>query len=485
MPYESISEFLAALQDHGELARISVPVDSALELAAITDRITKVSSDGGPALLFDSVKNSTIPVVTNLLGSRNRLSLALGIASLDDLPPALEQRLPADSAGGWLDSLGVAQRWVGLKKWSPKSVKTAACQQVVRMGKDVNLWDLPVPRSWPGETYPVITAGQIVAANLQTGQIHVFRSLLAVVSPQELGWYQSSVAESAVLRAAIDSQQNLPVAISLGADPILPLASSIPTPDPRSLAGLLRGTSLDVVRCRTCELEVPAASEFVFEGYVDFEHSRCAAPASIARDNGRYVERELVSIHVTAITHRANPVFPAIIASAPPGEESWISVAAERLMLPVLQTSIPEIVDIHRPVCAAGRNLLFVSIRKTVDFQARRVLHALWGTEFLGQTKMIVIVDADQDVRSEQQIWFTVGTNCCPERDFLFCDGLARDDDYTLLSPGLASRVGIDATRKTANESSASWPMPLAVSEEMALRVKERWEEYGMGEGRR
>ena len=168
--------------------------------------------------------------------------------------------------------------------------------------------------------------------------------------------------------------------------------------------------------------------------------------------------------------------------ATPPSEESWISLASERIVLPVLKRRLPEIADIHQPFSAAGRNLLFVSIRKTSDHQARRVLHALWGMEFLGQTKIIVLVDADQDLQQEDQVWFTVGTNACPSRDFVFSDGLARDDDYTPLSTSLATRVGIDATRKRVGELSRTWPQTMVMSEEIVARLRDRWTEYGLGE---
>jgi len=483
MPYASLGEFIAELQDNGELIRIAAQVDSALELAAITDRVGRTSPNGGPALLFENVKNSTIPVVTNLLGSRRRLCRSLGVADLDDVSANLDRRLQSEQPSGWLDSLRLVPGWGGLGKWTPKSVKTAACQQVVRLGRDVNLWDLPVPRSWPDEPHPVITSGQMVTRHPVTGNSHLSQSPLVVINPQELAWYDGKHDQTSIVQLAVESKQNLPVAISLGGDPALCLSSTLSaTVDSRLFAGFLRGASLELVRCRTNELDVPAGAEIIIEGYIDAENSKTNSLVSIARGNGRYVSRELPLIHVTAITHRANPVFPAMITTAPLSEEAWISLATERMLLPVLKRLLPEIADIHRPFCAAGRNLLFVSIHKCADFQARRVLHALWGMESLGQTKIIIIVDADQDIHQEEQVWFTVGTNACPTRDFVFSDGLARDDDYTPAAMSLASRVGIDATRKRMIESSHVWPQSLTMSDEIVARVRERWAEYGLEE---
>ena len=480
MPYATLAEFLTELQDDGELVRIPVPVDSALELAAITDRVAKSSPFGGPALLFENVKNSTIPVVTNLLGSQRRLCRSLGVADLNELAADLDRRLQSESGGGWLDAFKLVPGWGGLSKWTPKLVKTAACQQVVRLGRDVNLWDLPTPRCWPDEPYPVITTGQIVTSHPETGMPFLCQSPLVVTGQRELAWYDENHEQRTIVNKAIELKQNLPVAISLGGDPALSLAIAMPgITDARMFAGLLRNASPELVRCRTNDLDVPAGAEIIIEGYVDAANSRSTEAHTVARGNGRYVRRELPLIQVTAITHRANPVFPAMITASPPSEESWIAHASERMMLPLLKRLLPEIVDIHRPFCAAGRNLLFVSIRKAIDHQARRILNSIWGMEPLGQTKLIVIVDADIDVQREDQVWLTVGNNACPSRDFIFSDGLARDDDYTPLSPTLGSRVGIDATRKKVGESSQPWPQSLAMSNDIVARISERWFEYG------
>ena len=482
MTFASMAEFLAVLQDNGELVRITASVDSALEMATITDRVAKSSHEGGPALLFENVKNSKFPVVTNLLGSRRRLCLCLGVSDLNDVAAELDQRWATEQPGGWLDALKLVPGWGGLSKWSPKLVKSATCQQVVRLGRDVNLWDLPVPRCWPGESDPVITSGQIVTCHPTTGKSVIFNAPLVVTAQRELAIYDGDYDQRDLINTAIESKRNLPVAISLGSDPVITLAASLPgMNDPRLFAGLLRGASLEQVRCRSNELEVPAAAEIVIEGYLDAANPQSSKVLSVARGNGRYVRRELPIIQITAITHRANPVFPAlVVSSTPPGEDSWIALACERMTLPLLKRLLPEIVDIHQPFSGAGRNLLFVSIRKTIEHQARRILHALWGMEYFGRTKTIVIVDADVDVQREDGVWFTVGNNACPSRDFLFSDGRARDDDYTSLSSTLSSRVGIDATRKNERESSVAWPDTLKMSDEIVAQVAERWSEYGL-----
>lgn len=481
MSNDSLAEFLTILQDQGELIRVSAAVDPALELAAITDRVAKNSPHGGPALLFENVKNATIPIVTNLLGSDRRLCLALGVENLDRFAEDLDRRTEPQQSGGWLNALKLTPDWGGLGKWSPRLVKSAICQQVVRLGRDVNLWDLPVPRAWPEESDPVITAGTLVACPPGSPALHYSRSPLVVTGQTELGWYDGDPADQELVEQVIASRQNLPVAISLGANPVMTVATDLRRiVEPRLFTGFVQGAGLEIVRCRSNELEVPANSEFVIEGYIDAANPVSERPLTIARDNGRYLSRPFPLIQVTAITQRANPVFPATVTSGPPCEESWVGLAGERLTLPLLRRIVPEIVDVHRPFHGAGRNLIFVGIRKTRDFQARKVIHALWGFETCGSAKTIIVVDDSIDVKNADQVWLTVGNQACPGRDYLFSDGLARDDDYTSTGSMRASRVGIDATRKSARESGHVWPQTLEMTEEVVARIDQQWSQYGL-----
>jgi 4-hydroxy-3-polyprenylbenzoate decarboxylase len=284
-------------------------------------------------------------------------------------------------------------------------------------------------------------------------------------------------------QAALRAQKQFPIAIALGGNPVQALVTSTfpVAADSLLLSGFLRGSSLDLVRARSIELDVPAASEIVLEGYVDYSSPLVDAP-SIACDTGHYLPAEsLPVIQVTAVTHRANPVLPAIIPGAPPSEESWITLATERLSLGVLKTIIPELVDIHRPFCGAGRNLLFVSIRKQHPGQALQVLNALWGSRLLGLHRMIIVVDADIDVQSEPDVWFAVGSNSDGERDFLTSRGPISMDDTTSLQRGVGPKLGIDATRKLSEEiEGRTAPRRMKMSEELIARIGDRWAELGL-----
>ena len=483
MPHEFLSDFVSRLQDAGELVRISATVETGLEVAAITDRVCR-SPNGGPALLFEKPKNSAIPVITNLLGSRRRLCLALGIDSLDELTERMGRQLKSES-GGWLEALKLASSTAGLSKFAPRTIKTAVCQQVVKLGRDVSLWDLPIPRHWPDEANPVITAAQVVTQDPQTGVRSVERFPVQVVGQNQVvpHWNRYHAA-ARNWQSAVRLQRQFAIGIALGGDPVQTLmtAGGIVAPsDSLLLGGLLRGAAVDLVKARTIELEIPAASEFVIEGYIDYAEQPVETP-SIAGTAGHYLRAEtLPVIQVTAITHRANPLFPSIVPAVPPSEESWIGLAVERLFLAVLKANIPEIVDLHQPFAGAGQNLLFVSIRKEHPLQARQVLNSLWGARLAGLNKLIVVVDADVNVQSEAEVWFAVGSYANPERDMISLDGPTYMDDMSTDVRGVGRKLGIDATRKFPEETRhLSSPRPLAMPAELRSQLNGRWHEFGI-----
>lgn len=482
MPHEFLSDFLSKLQDAGELVRIAAPVDPGLEVAAITEQVCK-SAEGGPALLFEKPKNSSMPIATNLLGSERRLCLALGVDSLDQLSVRMERLLQPES-GGWLEALKLAPSLSGLSKFAPRVIRTAVCQQVVRLGRDVNLWDLPIPRCWPEEANPVITAGQILTQD-PAGIRSLARFPVQVLNQQQLAphWNRHHLAFQQ-WQAAVREKRQFPIAIALGGDPVNALisAANITSPaDSFLFGGFLHGAGLDLVKARSIELEVLAASEIVIEGYIDYAEPPIDVPA-IAGGMGHYRPADPAPvIHVTAVTHRANAVLPTIVPGLPPCEESWIARASERLSLAVVKSTIPQIVDIHQPFSGAGRNLLFVSIRKDHPYEARQVLNALWGSRLLGLNKIVVLVDADVSVHDEDQVWFAVGANANLDRDVISNDGPTHLDDHTTPTPGVGTKLGIDATRKVSEETgSQNVPRRLTMPPELLARLNDRWGELGL-----
>ena len=484
MAHEFLTDFLAKLQDAGELVRVAAPVDAALELSAIVERASQ-AADGGPALFFENVKNSPIPVVSNLLGSRRRLCLALDVDSLDQISATMNRLLSGETSSGWLEALRLTASATPSNRFAPRVIKTAVCQQVVKLGRDVNLWELPIPRCWPDEANPTLTAAQTLTRHPVTNVEHWGSYPLQVIGPREVvpHWHRQHEGYRH-WQAAVRERKQLPVAMSLGGDPLLGLMASAPLSssiDRGLFGGLLRGASLDLVRGRSVELDVPAGAEIILEGYIDHAATPQMAP-SIATGSGHYsLPEELPVIQVTAVTHRANPVLPVVIASRPPSESAWMSLALDRLFLPLLKRLIPEVVDWHRPFSGASRHLLFVSIRKDSPQQARRVLNALWGATEFGSSKLIVIVDADVNLQCEDEVWFAVGAHVHPGRDVIFNQGPTQMDDHAAPVRGIGHALGIDATSKLPDEGHPrAWPHPLQHSDALQALVAERWSELGL-----
>ena len=491
MAYDNLSDFIAELQDDGELARIAVEVDPMLEIAAITDRVCK-SPGGGPALMFENVKGSYLPVVSNLLGSERRMCKALKANSFDEVAERMVNLIKPDLPDGWIDSLKLVPQFAQLTRLPPKTVTSGVCQQVVKMGLDVNLTELPIPQSWPADGGPTITRGQIYTRNSAVGesnagkQVHCVETVALQVRDRDalfVHWNEHHHGYNN-FRAYQQRQTQMPIAIALGGDPLLDFAAAAPLPtntDGCLFAGFLRGNNVDMVRCRNIDLEVPAHAEIIIEGYIDTAAALESA-APIGTSTGYYGPTEqLATIRVTAITHRANPVFPVLVCGRPPTEEFWLNRATERIFLPLVKLFIPELVDLHMPRAGGFRNLLFASIRKTYPQQARKVMHAIWSLQRLMVAKMVVIVDEDVDVQNEESVWHHVGANTHPGRDTFVSDGPADMLDHAAPVRGMGRKLGIDATRKLPAEGHPrEWPDALEISPEIANLINGRWAEYGI-----
>lgn len=485
MPCDNLADFLAELEDDRELVRIAAEVDPVLEIAEITDRVSKAAA-GGRALFFEKVKGKSIPVVTNVLGSESRVCRALRAGSFDEAAARVADLVKPNLPEGWLGSLKIVPQLAQLIRLPPKVAKTGVCQQVVKVGRDVDLRELPVPLAWPREASPTITAGQVYTRSLSTGlrsaglypiELRGHNSLAVHWDPHQDGWRNFNEHRQA--------GRQMPVAVVLGGDPVLSYAAFAPFPagiDPLLVAGFLRGDSIELIKCRSIDLEVPASAEFVIEGAIDTA-APLAAAGPIALPTGFYsLPEESATIEVTAVTHRSNPVFPAMIPGHPPAEEFWLGKATERMMLPLVRLFVPELVDLHFPKAGAFRNLVFVSLRKEYPQQARKLMNALWSLGGLMVTKIIVAVDAEVYVRNEDAVWFQVGANVHPGRDVLFCEGPTHFSDHAAPVRGMGHKIGIDATRKLPEEGHPRpWPDPLEATRQIRELVDRRWAEYGLG----
>jgi len=483
MNYDNLSDFISELEDDEELVRIPVEVDPVLEISAITDRLCKNSSDG-PAVFFENVKGHSIPVVTNLLGSRQRLCKALRVDSFDDLAARIVGLIQPDLPQSWTETLKLVPQMTQLTRLPPKSVRSGVCQQVVKMGRDVDLAELPIPQIWPDDAGPTMTAGQVFTKHPETGvrnvglyplEVRGRNTLVVHWNERQGGWRNFQAYQQA--------GRPMPLAVSLGGDPAFVYMAHAPLPvntDECLLGGFLRGKNIELVGCRSVDLEVPAFAEIVLEGTID-----PAAPLSesgpIGEGTGFYsVRSEQPVMDVTAITHRSNPICPVMIPGKPPVESDWLHQATVRLLLPFVRLFIPDVVDLHMPRCGAYRNLLFVSLRKRHPQQARQVMNALWGLDSLTTCKMIVVVDENVNVQDEQAVWFHVGANSHPGRDVLFCEGPTGSSDHAAPIRGLGHKMGIDATAKLPREGHPRpWPAPLQMTSETIDLIDRRWQEYG------
>lgn len=436
-------------------------------------------------MLFGAVAGHEMPLLTNLLGSETRICRALGVASLDEMAGRIAALANPTQPEGWFEKLKTAPHVAALSELPPRRVKTAACQQVVRLGGDVDLGALPIVQSAPDEAGRTITAAALFAADPDTHGQSAGRYDLQLQAPDRLVGCWADHDEPARLLAEYRRRgEKMPLAAVLGGDPAVLLAACSAVSehvDRCALAGLLREKPLDVVSCRSVDLEVPADAEIVIEGYVD-PAEPAAEAGPLCASSGYYRSRRPAPVmHVTAITHRANPVYPAVIPGRPPHESYQIERALSRVFLPLVKLAIPELIDYELPMFGAGRHWASVSIRKTYAGQARRVVHAAWGLRQLVLAKWLVVVDEDVDVHDHRQVLAAIANHVHPDRDVFTQQGPPDPTDLTTPQGALGQKLAIDATAKLPGEHQGVPPRLAAMSRQIAHLVSERWEQYGLG----
>ncbi|HKD37435.1 MAG TPA: UbiD family decarboxylase, partial [Pirellulales bacterium] len=423
MAYRALIDFLEELESAGELARVGVEVDPELEFAEVTDRVAEA---GGPAILFQNVKGVRGAVVTNLLGTERRICRALGVQALSEMAERVRESLAGGQSGGWLDRMMLGRNSTA-NRWQPRPVKTGACQQVVRFGGDIDLASLPALRSWLDEPGRFFHSAMLMAVDPNDGERHVDRCDLQVLDRNRIAVLAAPRQPVArLLPNYRDRGERLPLAIALGGDPAYRLiaGSSLATAlDPLSLGGLLRGQPIELVKCRTNELSVPADADIVLEGHID-PAAEWVEAGPVAAASGFYsVAQSAPVMHIAAITEKTSLICPATISGHSAGETTALAHAAERTFLPLVQAVVPELVDYALPSWGAPERFALLAIRKSYPHQARRVAAALWGWEPLMTAKVIVIVDADVDVHDPRQVWSRVGAHAHPGRDVFFHSG--------------------------------------------------------------
>ncbi|MBC7342023.1 MAG: menaquinone biosynthesis decarboxylase [Clostridia bacterium] len=480
MAFNNLRDFIGALEQRGQLQRIPVEVDPILEIAAISDKVVKA---GGPALFFEQVKGSPYPVVTNLFGTPERTALALGISDLKELEARVREVLTLPSPQGWWGKLKELPRLLELSKLFPVEVKKAPCQEVVETDRP-SLEELPVLKCWPQDGGRFITLPLVITKDPETGRQNLGMYRMQVFDSRTAGmhWHPHKDGAENYRRAGTAGNQSLPVAVALGADPATIYAATAPLPlgvDELLLAGFLRRQPVPVVKARTVDLLVPAEAEFILEGYVNLEERRPEGP--FGDHTGFYTPTEMYPVfHLTAITHRAKPLYPATVVGRPPMEDYFLGKVTERLFLPFIQLVLPEVVDFSFPLEGTFHNCAVVSIRKSYPGHARKVMHALWGLGQMMYTKTIIVVDAHVDVQDMSQVWWRVFNNVDPRRDLVITDGPLDALDHSSPQPLYGAKLGIDATSKGPSEGHhRPWPSEIEVDPATKDLIAKRWKEYG------
>jgi len=543
LAYNDLREWIAALERAGELKRIKTEVDPVLEIAEITDRVSKnhlagegvrTTQPGGPAMLFEKPKGSEIPVLINQFGSERRMRMALGVDSLDEVADRIRQFMDVKSPQGFLDKVKMLPMLAEMGKFFPKTVSTGPCKENIRR-ENFDLNHLPILKCWPKDAGRFITLPCVITRDPKTGKRNVGMYRMQVFDGQTTGmhWQRQKIGaehyREMLRRAAaqgLDAQgQNshppaknagrvgqpqvhfpyqdhsaveimartsggslipdgdlpkgkMDVAVAIGTDPAITFSAIVPAPpdvEEYLIAGFLRQKPVELVKCETVDLEVPASSEIVLEGHVNLDELRTEGP--FGDHTGFYSLEDLYPVfHLTCVTHRNNPIYATTLVGKPPQEDAYMGKAVERIFLPLMKLTIPELVDINLPIEGVFHNLMIVSIRKSYPGQARKVMNAIWS---LGQamfTKCIIVVDEDLNVQDIGEVTLKALNNIDPERDIQFTLGPVDSLDHASRLPNYGSKMGVDATRKWSSEGFARpWPNEILMDDKTKSLVDAKW----------
>jgi 4-hydroxy-3-polyprenylbenzoate decarboxylase len=480
MPYNSLQEFVQVLDGAGELKRISHPVKAEFEITEIADRVMK---SGGPALLFENVSGKQIPVLINAFGSRKRMALALGVTDIEDIAGEIAKLIQTKPPKSFKDKLQLLGELIKLAGIPPKIVQKGSCQEVIHREPDLRI--LPVLTCWPGDAGPFITLPMVFSKDPVKGTRNVGLYRMQVFDSRTTGmhWHLHKVGARHFQRQR-EKPGTLELAACLGGDPAMIYAATAPLPDQIDeilFTGFLRKNGVELLKGITVDIEVPANSDIVIEGYVD--------PAEPLRREGPFGDHtgfysladDYPVFHVTCITHRKNPIYPTTIVGRPPMEDAYLGKATERLFLPLLRVTLPEIVDMNLPVHGVFHNLAIVSIKKEYPAHARKVMHALWGLGQMMFTKILIVVDHDVNVHDLSEVTWIVGNHIDPKRDAVFVEGPVDVLDHAAPALGSGSKIGIDATRKWRSEGfEREWPGAIVMDDKTKRYIDSIWEKLGI-----
>ncbi|MBX5474826.1 MAG: menaquinone biosynthesis decarboxylase [Thermoleophilia bacterium] len=477
MAAKDLRDWIALLEREGELARVAAEVDPDLEITEIVDRTVKA---GGPALLFENPKGSRHPLLINQFGSERRMCLAFGVERLDDVARKLADVLEMQPPSGLVEKVRGLQKLKSIADALPETIRRGPCQEIVLRGDEVDLRLLPIQRCWPGDPAPFITLPAVITRDPRTGGRNVGMYRMQVIDERTTFMHWQIHKDGRADWLASDGR--IEVAVALGLDPVTAYSASAPLPkhvDELMLAGFLRGEPVQLVKGVSVDLEVPAHAEIVLEGYV--ERDELGEEGPFGDHTGFYTPPEPFPIfHVTAMTMRRNAIYPSIVVGKPPQEDAWLGKATERIFLPAIRATLPEVVDYDLPIAGAFHNCCIVSIRKSFPGHARKVMSAIWGLGMLSLTKCVVVVDEHVDVHDYEQVLFYAGANVDPARDVVIGSGPLDHLDHAPMRQFVGGKLGIDATAKWPEEGARPWPQEIEMSAEVRALVDRRWAEYGI-----
>ena len=482
MAYNDLREFIRKLDKEHELKRISIEVDPVLEIAEFADRAVK---SGGPALLFERPKGYRIPVLINSYASMRRMELALEVESVEEVARRISEYLEMRMPEGLIGKLKMLPKLAEMGAFFPKTVAKGPCQEIIKH-EGFSLFDYPVLQCWPEDAGRFITLPMVFSRNPDTGKRNCGCYRMQLYDDRTAGMHwqtHKQGAEHYRRMLAQSGTDRMEVAVAIGSDPATMFSSILPLPpdlDEMLIAGFMRSDPVEMVKCQTCDLEVPANSEIVLEGYVQLGELRTEGP--FGDHTGFYsLADDYPVFHVTCITQRKEPIYATTIVGPPPMEDYYMGKAVERIFLPLMRLQLPEIRDIFMPAEGIFHNLMLVAMRKSYPGHARKVMSAIWG---LGQamfTKCIVVVDEDVDVQNVREVVWKALNNIDPERDIQFTLGPIDSLDHSSRLPNFGSKMGIDATRKWPGEGfTRPWPGVIRMPAEVKQRVDNLWKRAGL-----
>jgi 4-hydroxy-3-polyprenylbenzoate decarboxylase len=480
VPYNSLQDFIQVLSRDGELKRVTYPVNAELEIAEIADRVMKNS---GPALLFENVVGKQMPVLINAFGSAKRMALALGVADIEETAGEIARLIQTKPPKSFKDKFHLLGELIKLAGIPPKTVKDGACREVIHREPDLGI--LPVLTCWPGDAGPFITLPMVFSKDpvKDTRNVGLYRMQVFDSRTTGMHWHLHKVGARHFQRQK-EKSGRLELAVALGGDPAMIYAATAPLPDQIDeilFTGFLRRKGVELIRCVTVEIEVPANSDIVIEGYVD--------PSEPLRREGPFGDHtgfysladDYPAFHVTCITHRKDPIYPTTIVGRPPMEDAYLGKATERLFLPLLRVTLPEIVDMNLPVHGVFHNLAIISIKKEYPAHARKVMHALWGLGQMMFTKTLIVVDHDVNVHDLSEVTWVAGNHIDPKRDVVVVDGPVDVLDHAAPIMGYGSKIGLDATRKWRSEGfEREWPEAVVMDERTKKYIDSIWDKLGI-----